>query len=89
MITKTAPLVSFVIPENLVATQKSCENCRYYKALNKSCRIYLKPIEKSREPGLCGPQARMFVPSHVTLENMVFESTFPDISHLFLDVDQE
>jgi len=25
----------------------------------------------------------------VTLENMVFESTFPDISHLFLDIDQE
>ena len=81
----TFPRVSFVIPENIVATKKSCENCRYYKALNKSCRIYLKPIEKSREPGLCGPQARMFVPSHVTLENMVFESTFPDISSFFLD----
>jgi hypothetical protein len=64
---------------------KSCANCRYYKALNKSCRIYLKPVEKSREPGLCGPQARMFVPSHVVLENMVFESTFPDISSFFLD----
>ena len=79
------PRVSFVMPENLVATQKPCENCRYYKALNKSCRIYLKPVEKSRGPELCGPQARMFVPSHVTLENMVFESTFPDISSLFLD----
>jgi hypothetical protein len=80
MIMKTAPRVSFAVND-----KKSCEKCRYYKALNKSCRIYLKPIEKSREPGLCGPQARMFVPSHVVLDNMVFDSTFPDISSFFLD----
>lgn len=74
---KTAPRVSFAATEKLVATQNSCENCRYYKESNKSCRIYLKPVEKSREPGLCGPQARMFVPSHVVLKS--------DIASLFLD----
>ena len=55
---KSAPRVSFPV-------QKKCENCRYYKALTKSCKIYMKPIEKARELGLCEPQARMFVQSHV------------------------
>ena len=78
--TAPAPRKPKVVNKKLTATQNSCENCRYYKALNKSCRIYLKPVEKSREPELCGPQARMFVPSHVVLDNMRFE---PDISSLF------
>jgi hypothetical protein len=81
---------------------KKCTDCRFYQSHTNKCTIFYKPVAMIRASGApCGPGGCVnflvdrikskhdrtvlcryyFIPKKVTV--------FPDVSTLFLDVDQE